>query len=88
MACQKVVSKGLVLNPSNGVHILRSVIAVIHLSYLFVSLVHLRTNRHLSHAVLSCLVSCECEHYARASKFDVGDLTLLTFGNCVLMAAE
>ena len=32
-----------------------------------VSLVYLRTYRHLSHTVLSCIVSCECEHYVHIS---------------------
>ena len=32
-----------------------------------VSLVYLRTYRHLSHTVLSCMVSCECEHYVHIS---------------------
>ena len=68
MTCQKVVSKSFVLNPSKWVHILRSVITVIHLSYLFVSLVYLRTYRHLSQTVLSCIVACECEHYVRISE--------------------
>ena len=42
----KVVSKSVVLNPSKRVRVLRSVITVIHFSYLFVSLVYLRTYRH------------------------------------------
>ena len=49
MTCQKVVkvvSKSLVLNSSKWVHILRSVITVIHFSYLFVSLAYLMTHRH------------------------------------------
>ena len=58
----------LVLNRSKWVHILRSVITVIHFSYFFVGLVHLRTYGHLSHTVLSCIVSCECEHYVRISE--------------------
>jgi len=62
------VSKSLVLNPSKWVHILRSVITAIHFSYLFVSLVYLRTYRHLSHTVPSCIVSCECEHYVHISE--------------------
>ena len=41
-----------------------SVIPEIHLSYLFVNLVYI----HLSHTVLSCIVSCECEHYVRISE--------------------
>jgi len=45
-----------------------SVITVIHFSYLFVSLVYLMTYRHLSHTVLICIVSCECEHYVRISE--------------------
>jgi len=57
--------KRLVLNPSKWVHILRSVLTVIHLSYLPVSLVYLRTYRNLSHTVLSCIVSCECGHCVR-----------------------
>jgi len=70
MICQKVVSKSLVLSPSKWVHILRSVITVIHFSYLFVSLLYLRTYRRWSHTqlVLSCLVSCECEHCVRISE--------------------
>jgi len=67
--------------------LLRSVITVIHLSYLFVSLEYLSTYRHLSHTVLSCMVSCGCEHYVRISEqdVDVGDLpvSLLTFGKNV-----
>jgi len=65
---KKVVSKSLVPSPSIWVRILSSVIAVIHFGYLFVSLVHLRTYRHLSHTVLSCTVSCECKHYVRISE--------------------
>jgi len=70
MTCQKVVSKSSVLNLSKWVHILRSVITVaIQFSYVFVSLVYLRTYRHLSHThILSCVVSCECEHYVRISE--------------------
>ena len=66
MTCQKVqkiVSKSLVLNPSKWVYILCSAITAIYFSYFFVSVVHLRTLSHLSHTVLSCVVSCECEHY-------------------------
>ena len=44
---------------------------VVHFSYLFVSLAYLSTYRQLSHAVLSCIVSCECEHYVRISEQDV-----------------
>ena len=68
---QKIVTKSLVPSPSKRGHILRSVIIVIHCSYLFVSLVYLRTYGHLSHTVLSCVVSCECEHYVRISEQDV-----------------
>jgi len=63
----QVVIGSFVLSPSKWVHILRSVITVIHFSCLFVSLVYLRTYRHLSHTVLSCIVSCECEHYVHIS---------------------
>jgi len=73
----KVVSKSSVLSPSKRVHILRSVITVIHFSYLFVSLVYLRTYRHLSHTVQSCIVSCECEHYVRIS--EQGCVMLVTY---------
>jgi len=69
-------------SPSRWVHILRSVITVIHFSYLFVSLVYLRTYRHLSHTVLSWIVSCGCEYYVRISEQRC--LMALTFGNCVL----
>ena len=64
----KVVSKSLVLNPSKWVHILlHSVITVIHFPALGVwsILSHCwtfpdvrGTYRHLSHTVLSCIVSC------------------------------
>jgi len=86
MTRQKVVSKSLVLNPSKWVHILRSVITAIHFSCLFVSLVHLRTYRHLSHTVLSCIVSCEYEHYVRISEQRCLMLVtpVLTFSNCIL----
>ena len=53
-------------------------ITVIHLSCLFVGLVYLRTYRRLSHTVLSCIVSGECEHYVRISEkkmSDVGDFS-------------
>ena len=57
-------------------------------SYLFVSLVYLRTYRHLGllHTVLSWIVSREREHYVRISEQHVWCwwLTVLTFGNCVL----
>jgi len=68
MMYQKVVSKSLVLNPSKWVHILLcSVITVIHFPALGVwsILSHcwafpdvMGTYRHLSHTVLSCIVSC------------------------------
>ena len=64
---KKSLAKVLVLNPSKWVDILRSVITVIRFSYLFVSLLYLRTFIHLSHTVLSCTVSCECEHYVQIS---------------------
>ena len=50
------------------------------------SLMYLRAYRHLSHTALTCIVSCECEHYTSAflsKMFDLGDLTALTFGNWV-----
>ena len=71
MTCQKVekvVSKSLVPNPSKWVHILCSAITAIYFSYFFVSVVHLRTLSHLSHTVLSCVVSCECEHHVHISE--------------------
>ena len=49
---------------------------------------YLMTYRHLSHTDSSkFIVSCECEHYVRISEqrcSDVGDLPVLTCGNCVL----
>jgi len=67
MTCQKVVSKRLVINASKWVHTLRWVITAIHFSYLFLSLVYLRTYGHLPHTVLSCTVSCECEHHVNSA---------------------
>ena len=83
---KKSLAKSIVLNPSKWVHILRSVITAIHFSCLFVSLVHLRTYRHLSHTVLSCIVSCEYEHYVRISEQRCLMLVtpVLTFSNCIL----
>jgi len=93
MTCLKVVkavSKSSVLSPSKWVHILRSVITVIHFSYLFVSLVYLRTYRHLSHTHSSKLHSFLWMWALRphfwARMRDVGDLPVLTFGSCVLKA--
>jgi len=63
---KKSLAKSVILNPSKWVHVLRSVISVNHFSYFFVSLVYLRTYRHLSHTVLSCIVSRKCEHYTPA----------------------
>jgi len=74
-----------VLNPSKWVHILREVITVIHFIYLFVSLVHLRTfitfTTHSSK--LHSFLWMWSPHFW-AKMFDVGDLPVLTFGNCVL----
>jgi len=74
-----------VLNPSKWVHILRGVITVIHFIYLFVSLVHLRTfitfTTHSSK--LHSFLWMWSPHFW-AKMFDVGDLPVLTFGNCVL----
>jgi len=39
--------------------------------------VYLRNYRHLSYTVLSCIVSCECEHYVRI--FDQRCLMLATY---------
>jgi len=81
---QKVVSKSLVLSPSKWVHVLRLVITVIHFSYLFV---HLRTFitfiTHIS-KLLSFLWMWTLRPHFRAKMFDVVDLPVLTFGNCVL----
>ena len=50
-------------------------------------LVVMDTYRRLSHTVLSCIVSFNFLVSAFLSKmFDVGDLPVLTFGNCVLKA--
>ena len=81
---QKVVSKSLVLSPSKWVHVLRSVITVIHFSYLFV---HLRTFitfiTHISKLLSFLWMWTLCPHF-RAKMFDVVHLPVLTFGNCVL----
>ena len=47
----------------------------------------METYRRLSHTILSCIVSFNFLVSAFLSKmFDVGDLPVLTFGNCVLKA--
>ena len=71
LRCRQKVLKSLqqkFSHQSVEVQILRSVITVIHFSYLFVSLVYLRTYRRLSHTVISFTVYCKCEHYVRISE--------------------
>ena len=43
------------------------------------------TYRHLSHIVLSCIVLYLVSAFL-SKMFDVGDLSVLTFSNCVLKA--
>ena len=76
MTCQKVVSKSLVLNRLNWVHILRSVITVFHqgLSLTF-------PNNWFSWLKIWPGYDANIIH---STLFDVGDLPELTFGNRVL----
>jgi len=81
---QKVLSKSLVLNPSKGVYILRSVIPVIYFSY-FLSVQCIWGLTDIYHTQLhSFLWMWTLRPHFWAKMFDVGDLPILTFGNCAL----
>ena len=61
-------------------------ITIIHVSYLLVSLVYLMTYRHFTHSsklhIFLWMWTLRPRFWAKM--FDVGDLPVLTFGNCAL----